>query len=653
MEVIRKSDNKNTQYPYNSRIIGAYLKFLDIYYPDIDIYEILKYAGMTAYEVEDHGHWFSQRQVDRFYNRLVELTGDKGLARKAGQFMARSEASGEIKYYFLGFMGLMNSYKMVSKAAKSLTKSTTFDVNPLTENSLEIIVSQIEGYSENEYQCENRIGMFEAVAELLNKGNTNIEHSECIFHGSDRCRYVVTWGESSTNKIRRIRNILIPVFLSPIFLSLFQFDFAPKISTGLMASLIMILFSNIFVFKKEYKELQAALETSNRSPERWIEQININYNNNLLSYEIGQVISKHTSIDDVLTSVVQISEKRLDFDRGAIFLSDNDEKLLTFMVGYGYPDEYLKILQEVKFHINRANSKGIFIKSFKEQIPFLVNDIGKVEKNLSPKSLKFSKMMGSQSFICCPIVYEGKSLGIIVADNINSRRNLTQSDLSLFMGIASSIGNSLKTAELFEIKEKQFKSTFQVLASSIDARDTLTAGHSENVADFSVEICKKMGLDTEYTEVVRLSALFHDYGKIAIPDSILKKEGPLTDDEYLEIQSHAKKTRELLEKITFEGSYQKIPKIAGAHHEHMDGSGYPDGLMGSDIPLGARIIAVADYYEALTAKRHYRNPMSIYSAVTQLILASGDHLDEEIVNVFVSILEKEHGVKLGTPPLAV
>jgi len=173
------------------------------------------------------------------------------------------------------------------------------------------------------------------------------------------------------------------------------------------------------------------------------------------------------------------------------------------------------------------------------------------------------------------------------------------------------------------------------------------------VAEFSVEICKKMGLDTEYTEVVRLAALFHDYGKIGIPDSILKKKGPLTDEEYIEIQSHAKKTRELLEKITFEGSYQKIPKIAGAHHEHMDGSGYPDGLVGTEIPLGARIIAVADYFEALTAKRHYRSPMSMYSAVTQLILASGDHLDEEIVNIFVLLLEKKHDVKLGTPPLAV
>lgn len=647
------SIKKETQYPYNSRIIEAYLKFINKNFPDVDIYSLLKYAGMTAYEVEDHGHWFSQEQVDKFYYRLVEETGNTNIARKAGQYMASSEASGEVKYYFLGLMGLMNAYKMVGKASRSLTKSTSFDIYPINENAIEIVVTPINNIREKEYQCENRIGMFEAIAELVKKSTPKIEQTECIFKGGDICRYKISWARSSTKLVRKLRNVLLPLVLLPSLIAIFHFDFAPSVSVGAMASIIMILLFSLYILNKEKKQLQSALETSSRSPEKWIEQIDINYNNNLLSYEIGQVISKHTSIDDVLSSVVSISEKRLDYDRGAVFLADEMKEKLVFRAGFGYIDEYLRLLEEVEFHLNRTGSKGIFIKSFIEQKPFLVNDIEKVEKDLSAKSLKFSKSVGSHAFICCPIIYEGESLGIIVTDNVNSRRKLTQSDLSLFMGVASSIGNSLKTAELFEIKERQFKSTFEVLASSIDARDNLTAGHSETVAKYSLEICHAMGLDTEYTEVVRLAALFHDYGKIGIPDSILKKKGPLTEAEYIEIQSHAIKTRELLEKIAFEGSYQKVPEIAGAHHERMDGKGYPDGIKGMDIPLGARIIAVADYFEALTARRHYRSPMTMYAAVTQLLIASGDHLDDEIVNVFISYLQKEHNLKLGTPPLAV
>ena len=653
MLAIDKTEKKDTRPSYNSRIIGSYLHFITINYPNIDIYDMLRKSKMTAYEVEDHGHWFTQEQVDLFHEQLTEKTGDPNISRKAGRFMANAKASGEIRYFFLGIIGLLNAYKMVKKAASKLTRSTSFQVNSLSENSVEILVKQHEGYSEKEYQCQNRIGMFEAVAEGIKAGKVVIEHPECVFNGNDSCRYVITWGKSSTKMIRKAGKILIPLFLTPSIISVLHFRFAPPVIVGAMASLIMILSFTVYVLNMEKKELQSALETSNRSPEKWIDQIDTNYNNNLLSFEIGQVISKHTSIDDVLSSVVQISERRLDYDRGAIFLADEPREKLVYRAGFGYIDEYLRLLEEVKFHIDHSSSRGIFIKSFKEQRPFLVNDIEKVEKDLTPKSLRFSKAVGSNSFICCPILYEGESLGIIVADNVNSKRNLTQSDLSLFMGIASSIGNSLKTAKLFEIKEKQFKSTFEVLASSIDARDNLTAGHSENVAKYSSEICYAMGLDSEYTEVVRLAALFHDYGKIGIPDSILKKEGPLTEAEYIEIQSHAKKTRELLEKITFEGSYQKIPEIAGAHHERMDGKGYPDGIKGMDIPLGARIIAAADYFEALTAKRHYRSPMTIYAAVTQLLIASGDHLDDEIVTIFISYLQKEYNLKLGTPPLAV
>lgn len=648
-----KIETKYYTRSYNSRIIEAYIKFIKKYFPDIDVYGLLKHSGMTAYEVEDHGHWFSQKQVDNFYYRLVEKTGDKNLARKAGRYMASPETSGEIRYFFLGRMGLMNAYKMIGKAAKSLTNSTTFEINSLSENSVEIIVKQKEGYTEKEYQCQNRMGMFEAVAEGVKAGEVVIEHQDCIFNGCNFCRYVITWGKSSTKMIQGLRNILIPIVLLPSFIAIFHFNFEPAVSVGAMASLIMILFFSLFILNKEKKELQSALENSNRSPEEWIEQININYNNNQLSYEIGQVISMHTSVDDVLSSVINISERRLDYDRGVIFLVNSERDRLIFRNGFGYGEDHLELLKTARFHIDRSGSRGIFVKSFNEQKPYLINDIEQIEADLSPRSLKFSKLIGSHAFICCPIVYEGESLGIIVADNVNSRRKLTQSDLSLFMGLASSIGNSLKTAELFEIKERQFKSTFEVLASSIDARDTLTAGHSETVAKYSLEICHAMGLDTEYTEVVRLAALFHDYGKIGIPDSILKKEGPLTEEEYIEIQSHAAKTRELLEKIAFEGSYREIPEIAGAHHERMDGRGYPDGIKGTNIPLGARIIAVADYFEALTAKRHYRNPMTIYAAVTQLLIASGDHLDDEIVNIFITYLQEEYNLKLGTPPLAV
>lgn len=639
-------DNSHIQIKlYSSRIIQAYSEYIAVNYPAVNIKEILDAAGINGYELEDHGHWFSQDEVDSFYFKVQEVINDKTIARKAGHFMASPKGGGEVRYYFLGLMGLANAYKMATKASKNLTRSSNYEVNILSNNSVEVITTFLPGIHEKEYQCQNRIGMFEAVAELYNTTSLKIDHPECVFKGHERCRYVITWGKSTANFVRRLMHFTAPVFIAGIMGVWFG---SKNIQYSLFAflgtSVFMLLLKNLSL-RIEKNEVKEILKSTNRSPEKWIEQIELNYNNTLLNYEIGQIISNQTNISDVLNSVVHVSEKRLAYDRGAIFLADKDGVFLEFKAGFGYFERDKVLLEKTRFHLKNPDSRGIFVVSFREKRPFLINDVNNIEENLSQRSLEFAKQLGSQSFICCPIMYENKSLGIIVADNIRSKRKLYQSDLSLYMGIASAVGMALKTAELFEDKEKQFQSTLRILASSIDARDPLTAGHSEKVTEYAVAICGLLDLDSDTTEMIRLAALFHDYGKIAIPDAILKKEGPLSNDEYLSIQSHAVKTREILEEISFEGIYRDVPLIAGAHHEKMDGSGYPGRLKGEKIPLGSRIIAVADYFEALTAKRHYRDPMIVKEAIVELRKASGHHLDKEIVDIFIPYIQSALGLE--------
>ncbi len=264
---------------------------------------------------------------------------------------------------------------------------------------------------------------------------------------------------------------------------------------------------------------------------------------------------------------------------------------------------------------------------------------------MSPRSLVFAKKMGSKSFICCPIVSDGESIGIFAVDNLKSKKPLIQSDMSLLMGIAAFIGISIRNAELIEAREKQFSSILHVLAVSIDARDPMTAGHSEKVTEYSLGICHELGLPRDYCEMIRVAALLHDYGKIGVPDSILKKPGRLTEEEHDIVKTHALKTREILEQISFEGILKKVPKIAGAHHEKLDGSGYPDGLKGDEIPFGARIIAVADIFEAVTSKRHYRDPMLIEDAFAILNDLTGKHLDSKVVDAFLKYYKKTGLIK--------
>jgi hypothetical protein len=179
-----------------------------------------------------------------------------------------------------------------------------------------------------------------------------------------------------------------------------------------------------------------------------------------------------------------------------------------------------------------------------------------------------------------------------------------------------------------------------VLAASIDARDNLTAGHSDKVTEYALGICEELGLSSEYNEMIRVASLLHDYGKIGVPDSILKKPGRLTSEEHDIVKTHSAKTKEILEQINFEGIYQQVPEIAGSHHEKVDGTGYPNGLKGKDIPFGAKIIAVADFFEAITAKRHYREPMPLDVALQLLQDGIGKHFEKKIVAAFISYLKK-------------
>ena len=157
----------------------------------------------------------------------------------------------------------------------------------------------------------------------------------------------------------------------------------------------------------------------------------------------------------------------------------------------------------------------------------------------------------------------------------------------------------------------------------------MTAGHSAKVTEYALGICQELGMSAEYREMIRVASLLHDYGKIGVPDAILKKPGRLTPEERNIVKSHSAKTREILEQINFEGIYKQVPAIAGSHHEKIDGTGYPNALSGNEIPIGAKIIAVADFYEAITAKRHYRDPMPVDAALKLLQDGIGNHFEKK------------------------
>jgi diguanylate cyclase (GGDEF)-like protein/putative nucleotidyltransferase with HDIG domain len=179
------------------------------------------------------------------------------------------------------------------------------------------------------------------------------------------------------------------------------------------------------------------------------------------------------------------------------------------------------------------------------------------------------------------------------------------------------------------------------LARAVDTRDAYTGSHSERVADLAARVAERMGLDAEQVELTRLAGSLHDLGKLAIPEEILRKPGKLTDAERLVLERHPQIGFRMLESL----GVDPVADYVLRHHERWDGAGYPDGLMADDIPLGARIIFVADAFDAMTSDRIYRDPVSTSEAIEELERCAGSQFDPDVVDAFLT--------EIGTLELAV
>jgi len=192
----------------------------------------------------------------------------------------------------------------------------------------------------------------------------------------------------------------------------------------------------------------------------------------------------------------------------------------------------------------------------------------------------------------------------------------------------------MRTSDLVEQQRSLFLSTVKSLASAIDAKDEYTRHHSTRVTDFTLRIAAKMGLSEKELGDLELAAILHDVGKIGVPESILNKPGKLTDEEFRLIKEHPARGENILSPVI---ELKEIARVVRSHHERYDGTGYPDKLKGHEIPLGARIMAIADTYDSITSERPYRKAASHRYAVKEIIGCSGTQFDPEVVENFLEI----------------
>jgi HD-GYP domain-containing protein (c-di-GMP phosphodiesterase class II) len=229
---------------------------------------------------------------------------------------------------------------------------------------------------------------------------------------------------------------------------------------------------------------------------------------------------------------------------------------------------------------------------------------------------------------------QGLVIGVAQAMNKRGGGRFDRDDEEMLLAFSSQACIAVENARYLDLQKKTFETLIHGQAVAIDARDHITSGHTWRVTAYAVEIGRTLGWEGEDLDLLRYAGLLHDQGKLGVPDEILLKPDRLADWEFQIIQSHAYKTKIILNSVRpfFPRRLRGIPEIAAAHHEKLDGSGYPDGLRGEELSMGARIVAVADIFDALTAHRPYRKPDADHTVIQMLRRdAEAGKLDNEAV----------------------
>ena len=241
-----------------------------------------------------------------------------------------------------------------------------------------------------------------------------------------------------------------------------------------------------------------------------------------------------------------------------------------------------------------------------------------------------------RSVMCVPLRTTGEILGALYVDSLSGAGKFNEAELELLSAIGNQAGVALHRVRLMSELERLLLETIRAIAATIDAKDGYTHRHSERVAMLARRLGQEMALSAEELDTVELSGLLHDVGKIAVPDAILNKRGRLTPEEFEEMKKHPNHGARILGNIQNASIVAVLPGVR-SHHEKWDGSGYPDGLSREEIPLLARLLGVADVFDALTSARSYRAALPVQQAVDIIQEGAGTHFEPSLAALVLQL----------------
>ncbi len=346
-------------------------------------------------------------------------------------------------------------------------------------------------------------------------------------------------------------------------------------------------------------------------------------------YQVGNVINSIQTVDELLD---QIASTLLgvfrDVQRVCILLRSKNK-------GLEFEPKIIKTRADIPAGPFQL-SKSIVNKSVSEEVCILADDASSDDRFSASESVL---TMNIRSLMCAPLVSKGTVLGLIYLDNREKPKCFDVNDVALLSALANQSAVAIENSQLYEDIQKSYHEAILALMNTVEAKDPYTRGHSQRTSRYALGIAQEMGLSEEECKKIKTAAELHDIGKIGVRDLIIGKDSPLSTLEFHSIQAHVLTGENIIKPIEYLSF--ALPMLRH-HHEHYDGTGYPDGLKGDKIPLGARIIGAADAVDAMTTQRPYNKPLPFKKAMEKCISLKGKQFDTDVIDALVRFINQNY-----------
>lgn len=345
-------------------------------------------------------------------------------------------------------------------------------------------------------------------------------------------------------------------------------------------------------------------------------------------FKSSEIINSSLELQQIMDLLLKLTLKEVKSEYGFLLLREQKRGKLILQAS---KEISLSSIKDGCFNEKRG-ALGWVVKNGQ---PLIIDDY---QKDIRFQNSREFLNLVPQAMLMVPLKAAKEIIGVLAIGNPLSHSFYTGNDLNIAQSLANQAAIAVKNAYLYQDLQKSFLDAVAALIKAIEAKDKYTRGHSQRVTEYSLAIAKILALSKEEMKVIKFCGLMHDIGKIGIGDSILHNPSKLSPEEYEIIKAHSVMGEEIIQPVGF---LKKGLPLIRHHHERYDGRGYPDGLQGKAIPLMARILAVADSFDAMTSDRPYRKALSLEKSIRELKKESGTQFDPEIVKAFLTLLSQK------------